>query len=207
MKLIILPLMTLIGCTEEPNTDSPESSQESTIDTELTTLRIDFGQDDFADSWFALNDDVMGGVSVGEVSYTDSSIVFEGEVSTDNNGGFVSLRSPNDSYDFSAYTEMVISYRATGHSFIMVLADDPAWYAPRFELEVMEENSEWSTATVSLYDFQQYAMTNIGEVETGVEMSTDYLSDVLRIELMNTAFESGPFTLEIEYIEFQGPIE
>jgi NADH dehydrogenase [ubiquinone] 1 alpha subcomplex assembly factor 1 len=207
MKLFILPLVAIIGCTNESNTEVNNTTAESTLDAELNTMRINFGQDELANSWFALNDDVMGGVSVGEVSYTDNSIIFEGAVSTDNNGGFVSLRSPNDSYDLSAYTDMVISYRAIGHSFIMVLTDQPAWYAPRFELEVMEENSEWSTASVSLYDFQQYAMTNIGEVETGVEMSTEYLSDVLRMELMNTTFESGDFTLEIEYIEFQGPIE
>jgi hypothetical protein len=50
-------------------------------------------------------------------------------------------------------------------------------------------------------------MTNFGEAETGVEMSPEFLSDVIRLELRNSDFASGEFRLEIDYIEFQGYVE
>ena len=60
----------------------------------MFSMRIDFGADGDA-NWFPLNDDVMGGVSTSSMQSTEKTILFTGEVSTDNNGGFVSLRSPN----------------------------------------------------------------------------------------------------------------
>ena len=209
MKVNILTISILLTACSNPDAapkdDAPIADEET--EQARVTYRIDFGLDEEADDWFALNDDVMGGVSTGEVSYSEGSIVFDGFVSTDNNGGFVSIRSPNASYDLSDFTEIEISYRSQGHGFVMILADQNAWYEPKFELEVMPESAEWSTVTVALSEFKQYAMTGIGEVETGAVLSEEFLSDVLRIELMNTSFESGEFELEIDYIEFQGPID
>jgi NADH dehydrogenase [ubiquinone] 1 alpha subcomplex assembly factor 1 len=203
MKNLPIAILFLSACSHTSNQRPTAESFEE--EKNLQTMRIDFGQEAENPDWFALNDDVMGGVSVGVVALTESSVIFEGEVSTDNNGGFVSLRSPMNAYDLSPYTDVVIAYRGEGQDFTMVLADNPAWYMPKFESKVIEESSEWTTSTVSLYDFTQYAMTNYGEVETGEEMSPGLLSDVIRIELMNSAFESGEFWLEIDYIEFQGP--
>lgn len=194
-----------VGCTgsvsDETSDENTNGSVEEVVPTE--TLTINFGLNDNNTEWYALNDDVMGGVSTGTVSMTDETLLFDGYVSTDNNGGFVSLRSPNEFYDFSRFSEVVFSYRSQGHSFTMILADQNAWYEPKFELEVLDESDEWITTRASLYDFKQYAMTGVGEVETGVEMSPEHLSDILRIELMNTNFESGGFELELDYIEFQ----
>ena len=47
-----------------------------------------------ADSWRVTNDTVMGGVSKGELSWTEGVLVFTGELSLANNGGFASIRSP-----------------------------------------------------------------------------------------------------------------
>jgi len=196
-------LLTLTACTTENNQVEAEIPQE---EQEIISMRIDFGSEDGTEDWFALNDDVMGGVSVGETYLTDDTIVFDGFVSTRNNGGFVSLRSPIGQYDLSAYTDVVISYRAEGHDFNMVLADEVMWYLPTFEAKVISQSDEWTTSTVSLYDFTQYAMTGSGTSETGEEMSEDHLSEVIRIDLMNSTFADSDFVLEIDYIEFQGVV-
>ena len=144
----------------------------------LVTYRIDFGEDGVSSDWYALNDDVMGGVSYGVVRYAEDSIVFDGEVSTDNNGGFVSLRSPNSDYDLSDFTHVELAYRSYGHNFTMILAEYNAWYEPKFELEVMPESEDWTVVNVPLSEFKQYALTGIGEVETGVSFSDDILSSI-----------------------------
>ena len=200
-----IPLIALIACAQAPLEqvqDAQNTSQEEQED--YITERFDFGTVDGEEGWFALNDDVMGGVSVGEVSLTQDTLIFEGAVSTDNNGGFVSLRSPTDSYDLSDFSEVVISYRAEGHDFSMVLANHSAWYRPKFEHRVISPSSEWTTTTVSLSDFKQYEMTGYGDVETGVELSEQHLSNIIRMEFINSEFQGGDFRLELDYVEFRG---
>ena len=194
-------IMLLFGCSDSPLVEENYDEQR-----EMISYRIDFGEESATD-WVVVNDNVMGGVSIGDTYYTETSMVFEGEVSTSNNGGFVSFRSPRGEYDLSNFTQVEISYKSEGHNFSMILADRLMWYLPEFRLEVLPTSSEWTTTTTSLYDFKQYEMTGYGDAETGVEMSPDHLSDVIRLELRNSEFADGEFRLEIDYIEFQGFVE
>ncbi|MBH0030772.1 CIA30 family protein [Pseudoalteromonas sp. SWYJZ98] len=43
--------------------------------------------------WYVINDSVMGGVSNSQVTQTQESLLFTGNVSLDNNGGFASIRT------------------------------------------------------------------------------------------------------------------
>ena len=45
----------------------------------ICNLSIDFGEDGVSSDWYALNDDVMGGVSRW-VRYAEESIVFDGGI-------------------------------------------------------------------------------------------------------------------------------
>jgi hypothetical protein len=44
--------------------------------------------------WRAINDGVMGGVSLGEIVAIDNGLRFQGTLSLENNGGFASVRRP-----------------------------------------------------------------------------------------------------------------
>jgi hypothetical protein len=79
----------------------------STIDTTSTTVLLEpttttpeptpvfsFPTPDDVYEWFVVNDTVMGGVSTGQVVWEDDALVFTGDLSLDNNGGFASVRSP-----------------------------------------------------------------------------------------------------------------
>mgnify|MGYP000592651205 CR=1 FL=1 len=178
MKYVVLSSI-LVGCSGE----LAESSYERTTDVERETIsmRVDFGEDGDSD-WIPVNDTVMGGESVGTVEYTAGSALFKGRVSTDNNGGFVSLRSPVASYDLSDFTEVEISYKAQGHNFKMVLADSVAWWKPTFEAVIAPETDEWTTTTISLYDFSLLTLILFKKVyilnnsKSGCEIGTQALS-------------------------------
>lgn len=197
MKLVYTMPFLLIACANEA-----EQTTEVIESPEMITMRIDFGEES-GDDWFVLNDDVMGGVSTGEIYLTDTTLVFEGNVSTDQNGGFVSIRSPTGEYDLSQYSQVEFRYKSEGHTFSMILADKMMWYLPEFMHEVMSESDEWTTQVTSLYDFRQYTMSS----ETGVSMSEEMLADMIRLEIRNSTFTDGLFRLEIDYLEFQGFIE
>ena len=53
-----------------------------------TTIDID------SSNWRIVNDGVMGGLSDGHYQIQDGHLLFTGKISTDNNGGFTSIRHP-----------------------------------------------------------------------------------------------------------------
>ena len=79
----------------EPTTSSPSP-------TTTTVVEVDnYDEAVFAfplarqlEGWSVVNDTVMGGVSTGELAWVDTAMVFTGELSLENNGGFASVRSP-----------------------------------------------------------------------------------------------------------------
>ncbi|MFS1444288.1 MULTISPECIES: CIA30 family protein [Vibrio] len=56
------------------------------------TNMIDFTQASEHQNWTVTNDNVMGGISTGELIYLDNMSRFRGELSLENNGGFSSIK-------------------------------------------------------------------------------------------------------------------
>jgi NADH dehydrogenase [ubiquinone] 1 alpha subcomplex assembly factor 1 len=56
--------------------------------------------------WRIVNDGVMGGLSSSKAIVEDDKIIFSGNVSLENNGGFASLRSPVKDYNFERFQEL-----------------------------------------------------------------------------------------------------
>ena len=64
-----------------------------------------------ANIWSALNDNVMGGVSVGKVVQSDESLQFAGRLKSDNRGGFSSCRTKLQNGEFSQFSGVDIEYK------------------------------------------------------------------------------------------------
>lgn len=67
------------------------------------SLIIDFGKGKDGENSQIVNDDVMGGKPDSKLIYTNSSIIFKGSISLENNGGFASFRSSIKKWDLSKY--------------------------------------------------------------------------------------------------------
>ena len=80
-----------------PVTIAPSStttvSAPTTTEPDSSTLLFDFASDGVG-GWYVQNDTVMGGVSSSSVEIERGDLVFAGNLSLDNNGGFVSVRGP-----------------------------------------------------------------------------------------------------------------
>ncbi|WP_234495766.1 CIA30 family protein [Vibrio maritimus] len=55
---------------------------------------MDFTQQDEHLHWDAINDNVMGGISSGTMTYSNGRSLFNGVISLENNGGFSSVNRP-----------------------------------------------------------------------------------------------------------------
>jgi hypothetical protein len=61
--------------------------------------------------WTSLNDNVMGGISVGKVDQSGENLRFFGKLSSENRGGFASCRSKFQLGDFSKFSGVDIEYK------------------------------------------------------------------------------------------------
>jgi len=76
---------------------SPDTSAESTLPVApADVVVVDFTAPASVDGWSTQNDTVMGGVSSATVGWSEGAMVFSGDLSLANNGGFTSAVSPLD---------------------------------------------------------------------------------------------------------------
>ena len=117
----------------------------STTVTSTTTTPIQQAQSmvlyDFADQsdvsdWFNQNDTVMGGVSDSTTTWIDGHLIFSGDLSLDNNGGFTSTFGPiNDQLPtlMSGAESIIVTARGDGKTYLMQIRNyDNTRYIQRF---------------------------------------------------------------------------
>lgn len=160
---------------------------------------IDFGEKSGGQDWRALNDGVMGGMSDGVISFTESSLVFNGSISFANNGGFASFRNPFGEYDLSKFEKIGIRYKAKGQSFGFTLETESIWFRPYYKSIFASPTEEWEIVEIPLEEFDQY---QIGE-KTGRKISKKNLEEIIRFGIITNDKKEGPFELEIDYIKFE----
>lgn len=169
------------------------------IMTNNTKYRIDFGRTKGGQDWIVVNDGVMGGLSKSTATITESSLLFKGTVSLENNGGFASIRSQKGKFDLSGYTTIRIKFRSKGRDFSLRLANSDYYFKPNYKHNFSSSKWEWETVELKLLDFKEYTMGRI----TGPEVSKEILENIIRIGIILSDKKEGPFELEIDYIEFE----
>ena len=201
---LLLPLMFLACAGPEvldEGTPDPVIEEDPEPTYSEDALLVDFGQDGET-RWYAVNDTVMGGVSSGQLVYEDETLLFEGTVSTDSNGGFTSVRGPDEVIDISMYERVLIRMRSEGQPFSMILAHNPYWFQDQFKYDIEVPNADWNVIEIPLAEFQIYRTQSGYPSPTGIMMTPEDGRRILHLELMSKLFEDGDFRLEVDYIAF-----
>jgi hypothetical protein len=106
------------------------------VEKPTSTVLFDFSNQDATSDWFNQNDTVMGGVSDSATTWVDGQLVFSGNLSLDNNGGFTSTFGPiNDQLPtlMSDAEAIVVTARGDGKTYLMQIRNyDNTRYIQRF---------------------------------------------------------------------------
>jgi NADH dehydrogenase [ubiquinone] 1 alpha subcomplex assembly factor 1 len=86
---------TAVPATAPPSTAPPSTAAPTTVADSSRTL-FDFVEAGSLEGWANVNDTVMGGVSSSTSTWDAGQMVFAGDLSLENNGGFTSVRGPID---------------------------------------------------------------------------------------------------------------
>lgn len=126
--------MPSIARADEPTTAPGPSAQAVG-----PAVLVDLGDPAAVAAWTTVNDPVMGGRSTSAVTLGDGGLVFAGNISLDNNGGFASARGPVDpeiGRRATGATSLRVRATGDGKTYVLKVETGQPWsYIQRFATE------------------------------------------------------------------------
>lgn len=154
--------------------------------------------------WQVVNDGVMGGLSEGNVEFTDAGTMkFHGELSLENNGGFTTVRSADVDFNLSNDLGLLLLVKGDGRTYEARLDSsarfrgNPVSFAGKFKTT----KGKWQQVKIPFSDFK-------GSFR-GTELPKEVLdpSVIERVWILLGDKQEGPFNLEIDWIRTYGKSE
>ncbi len=104
--------------------------------------------------WLIVNDTVMGGVSQSSIqAEEDKTLVFKGELSLKNNGGFVSTRSRTSPLNFNNATAVDLRIKGDGRTYYLDLRQSRTMRAGSFRAPFTTTPGKWENIRIPLSNF------------------------------------------------------
>ncbi len=184
MAMLILSLMIFSGLTGRVNAAQPISDHLIIDD-----RRIDGFISNLGTRWRLITDNVMGGISRGTLTVDTykgkNCLRMRGDVSTENNGGFVQMSLPmseHGEFDASAYTGVELEVAGNDEQYNIHFRTDDLWFPWQSYRASFTVNSEWQTYRIPFASLQRYRtmqsfsadeLERIGLVAIGREFQAD----------------------------------
>lgn len=146
--------------------------------------------------WQVVVDGVMGGLSTGQVDRTDNGIVFHGDLSLENNGGFSQIRTPIERGSLEGADGIEIEVRGDGRKYIFdARVANMRVMAGSYQHTFDTKDSEWTKIRLPFMDFKFHYF---GRLMENVDAMEAHMIDSLGVTLAD--YNPGDFELEIRAI-------
>jgi hypothetical protein len=145
--------------------------------------------------WRIVNDGVMGGLSSSKAIVEDDKIIFSGNVSLENNGGFASLRSPVKDYNFEKYNGIEIKIKGDGKRYSISMKETTYFTGQFYTASFETKPDEWIITKLPFDQFKLYYFGNESNSKKKIP-----LSNIKEISLLIGDKQEGNFRAEIEYL-------
>lgn len=112
----------------------------------MINVLFDFSDPAAAGQWAAIDDRVMGGVSVSTLRHDPAGhAVFEGEVLLERNGGFASVRSSPGQRGMRGAEVCLVEIRGVPKRFNLSLLTDDGFDTLNYQASFAPKETEWQT--------------------------------------------------------------
>jgi len=113
---------------------------------------FDFNKTSNMRNWMIVDDGVMGGLSQGDIVLNDEGhAVFSGFVTTDNNGGFSSVRYNFKTKKVSEFTHVILRIKGDGKNYQFRIKQNS--YDRASYINTFDTSGNWETIKIPLKDF------------------------------------------------------
>jgi uncharacterized protein YbjT (DUF2867 family) len=160
------------------------------------------------ETWGALDDVVMGGVSQSGVRLVENSALFSGEVSTDNSGGFASIRTRNfePAFDLSDYEGLEIRLQGDGKRYKFMLRSETKWDGVAYCYSFDTLKDTWTTVRIPFAQlipvFRAKTLQDAAPLDRRQVSSFQIMLSKFEYDGgLNPSFSPGHFELQVESIK------
>ncbi|MGB2925855.1 MAG: CIA30 family protein [Limnothrix sp.] len=164
-----------------------------------------------AELWGAVDDVVMGGVSASRLQFAPEIAYFTGVVSTENNGGFASVRTKNlaNPWDLSSYTGFRLRVKGDGQRYKLIARCEGRWDGVGYSFSFDTVADEWLTIDIPFSElipvFRAKSVPEQGKFDpTQVYALQLMLSKFEYDGKLNPTFKAGAFALGVASISVYG---
>jgi hypothetical protein len=157
--------------------------------------------------WGALDDVVMGGVSASSLQQNPEGALFTGNVSTNNSGGFASVRTRNfePPLNLGGATGLTLRVKGDGKRYKFLMRDEDSWDSVAYACSFDTQKDQWETIHIPFS--QLVPVFRAKTVKNGPSLNS---SQIRSLQLMlskfeydgalNPHFEAGSFALIVQAI-------
>jgi len=163
------------------------------------------------DSWGAVDDVVMGGVSESTIRLIDNAALFTGNVSTANSGGFASVRTRNfePPINLAGYEGVELRVKGDGKRYKFILRTESKWDGVGYCYSFDTVNNTWITVRIPFADlipvFRAKTLRDADPVNTSKICAFQLMLSKFEYDGgLNPHFEPGGFALQLESIKAYG---
>ena len=155
-----------------------------------------FEKADSAQGWTSVNDGVMGGISKGGFKRTEEkTLLFSGELSLENNGGFASIRTKPRTLSLTGAKGIVVKARGDGRTYWFELRTARQFGASSYRAYLKTEKNKFIESFIPLSEFKLQAFGR--QLPSGT--INPYAVQSFGFTLADK--KEGPFKLEIDYVK------
>ncbi|MFB2976188.1 CIA30 family protein [Microseira sp. BLCC-F43] len=166
---------------------------------------------DLKETWGALDDVVMGGVSESSIRFANDTAVFFGNVSTANSGGFASVRTRNfnPGINLSGYEGIELRVRGDGKRYKFFIRSNSAWDGIGYAYSFDTVYNIWTTVRIPFKDLIPVFRAKTVKDAAPIDASQIYSFQLMLSKFeydgqLNPKFQPGLFQLEVESIKAYG---
>jgi uncharacterized protein YbjT (DUF2867 family) len=166
---------------------------------------------DLSETWGAVDDVVMGGVSQSKIRLVDNKAIFAGVVSTDNNGGFASIRTRNFTppMDLSDYQGIEMRVVGDGKRYKFITRCEGKWDGVGYCYSFDTIHDYSTTVRIPFKDlipvFRAKTVQSASQLDSAKVYSMQLMLSKFEYDgELNPQFEVGSFKLEVESIKAYG---
>ncbi|MDO6544026.1 CIA30 family protein [Photobacterium sanguinicancri] len=161
------------------------------------TIMIDLTQANEHQQWEATNDNVMGGISQGQLTFDGQSSRFWGEVSLDNNGGFSSINRAIGPLPFEV-DRVAVRFIGDGRRYQLRLA---TWKSGNRITYKHEFTTIKGQRQEKVFDLNKFQAVFRGRLLSDAPELT--AQDTKQVGLLIADKQPGPFALNLIQIQFK----
>lgn len=161
--------------------------------------------------WGALDDVVMGGVSASNMQFTENTALFSGNVSTENSGGFASVRTKNfdPSINLAGYEGVELKVKGDGKRYKLFLRTESAWDGVGYSYSFDTVDGAWITVRIPFVDlipvFRAKVVKDCPKIDASKLRSFQLMLSKFEYDGgLNPHFSPGFFALQVESLKAYG---